>query len=35
LLSDELAEEEEKAATASLGVILSRLELARARLALE
>jgi hypothetical protein len=35
LLSDELAEEEEKAAMANLGVILSRLELARARLALE
>lgn len=35
LLPDELAEEEENAATAVLGVILARLELARARLALE
>jgi hypothetical protein len=35
LLPDELAEEEEKAATASLGVILARLELARTRLVLE
>jgi hypothetical protein len=35
LLPDELAEAEEKAATASLGVVLSRLELARARLAME
>ena len=35
LLTDELAEEEENEATARLGVILARLELARARLALE
>ena len=35
LLPDELAEEEEKAATASLAVILARLELAKTRLALE
>jgi hypothetical protein len=35
LLPDELAEAEEKSATANLAVILSRLELAKARLALE